>query len=56
MPKPVSASKPGAPRSRPERRMTSSTWLASSVGRAVQTQAAAPATIGAEKLVPDATR
>ena len=33
--------------------MTSATWPASSSGRAVQIQAAAPATIGDEKLVPD---
>ena len=32
MPKPVSASKPAGPRSRPERRITSKTWLASSCG------------------------
>ena len=36
-----------------ERRMTSATWPAVSSGRAVQTQAAAAATIGDEKLVPD---
>ena len=52
MPKPVSASQPFAPTSRAELRMTSSSCVGSSCGRTVQTQAAAPATRGDEKLVP----
>jgi len=39
--------------SRADRRRISATWLASRSGRTVQSQAAAPATIGDEKLVPD---
>ena len=35
-----------------ERRITSNSWVLSSCGRTVQTHAAAPDTIGVEKLVP----
>jgi hypothetical protein len=52
IPKPVSASQPGVPTSRAELRKTSCSCVGSSCGRTVQTQAAAPATSGAEKLVP----
>ena len=52
-PKPVSLSKPGgADVASRITRMSSKICVLSSVGRAVQTQAVAPETIGAEKLVP----
>ena len=53
-PKPVARSWPGGPTSRADIRITSKSCVLSRSGRAVQTSAAAPATIGAEKLVPDA--
>ena len=43
---------PAAPMSTAERRITSKSWVASSVGRAVHTHALAPETSGAAKLVP----
>src|SRR5262245_66412667 len=51
-PKPVNGSKPGVETSCADARMISNTCEASSVGRAVQTQSAAAATIGDAKLVP----
>ena len=53
IPKPLAGSRPGWPMSRADRRRISATWPASSSGRAVQIQAAAPATSGAAKLVPE---
>ena len=52
MPQPLAASKPGAPMSRALSRRSSAICVTDSVGRTVQTHAAAAATIGAEKLVP----
>ena len=54
IPKPVARSNPGASMSWAEKRMTSKSWVLSSSGRSVQTQADAAETIGAEKLVPEA--
>src|SRR3954452_11582422 len=51
-PKPVFGSQPGVSRSRADRRIACAIWSSVSVGRAARTQAAAAATIGAEKLVP----
>ena len=51
-PQPDCGSKPAGPMSRALRRISSKIWVTSSVGRTVQTHAAAADTIGAEKLVP----
>ncbi len=52
IPQPLPLSKPGGPMSRAPSRRTAASCETVSVGRSVQTQAAAALTIGAEKLVP----
>src|SRR4051812_6979216 len=54
-PKPVRSSQPEGGTSVAEKRSTSATWPIDRSGRAVDSQAAAPETIGAAKLVPSAT-
>ena len=56
IPNPEAGSRPGWSMSRADRRRISATWPAPSSGRTVQSHAAAPATIGDEKLVPDEGR
>ena len=55
-PQPEASSKPGSPMSVAERRINSKSCVLSRFGRTVHTHAAAPATSGDAKLVPEALR